>query len=48
MVKMLSNLGPNLAILKSLSNWFLVAFAAALLLILFHVFFKGTSANGDA
>lgn len=45
---MLSNLAPNLAILKSPSNWFLVAFAAALLTILFHLFFKGSANNGDA
>ncbi len=45
---MLSNLAPNMAILKSPSNWFLVTFAIALLLILFHVFIKGNANNGDA
>lgn len=45
---MFKNLGPNFAILKSPSNWFLVIFATALLIILFHVFYKGSAANGDA
>jgi hypothetical protein len=31
---------PNVAILKSPSNWFLVAFSLAILLTLSHVFFN--------
>jgi len=34
----LANFGPNLAILKSPSNWFFVAFAVALLALIFHVY----------
>lgn len=37
---MLSELGPNFAILKSPSNWFLVGFTLALLMIISHVFIK--------
>lgn len=32
----LSNLGPNVEILKSPSNWFLVTFAVALLVLGFY------------
>lgn len=41
----LSDLGPNVAILKSPSNWFLVLFATALLGFAMHVFMtkKGTT-----
>lgn len=36
----MGNILPNTAILKSPSNWFLVAFAAILLGFVFHVFNK--------
>ncbi len=41
----LSDLGPNVTILKSPSNWFLVLFATALLGLAFHLFMtrKGTT-----
>jgi bacteriorhodopsin len=34
----LANLAPNISIMKSPSNWFFVAFALALLALIFHVF----------
>jgi len=37
---MLAKLGPNFDILKSPSNWFLVLFTLALLMIITHVFIK--------
>jgi hypothetical protein len=37
---------PNFAILRSPSNWFLVAFAMAILALVSHLFFKGKLTNG--
>lgn len=37
---MLAKVGPNLAILKSPSNWFLVAFTMILLVMIFHLTFR--------
>lgn len=36
----LANALPNMSILKSPSNWFLVAFSMVLLVLIYHVVFK--------
>ena len=36
----MDSLMPNMAILKSPSNWFLVAFSAALLGFIFHILYR--------
>lgn len=36
----MTDLAPNMAILKSPSNWFLVGFSVALVMFLFYMFTK--------